>query len=74
MVTRANQLKKAREDFFLGKEPSPSRPQSLPLKSEIMAHLKESPTFEKVLISNTITLRPRYRYFSESQTGNGREK
>ena len=48
MVSRANQLKKAREDFFLGKEQSPIRPQSLPLKSDIMANLKESPTSERV--------------------------
>ena len=34
MQLRANQLKKAREDFFLGKEGSPSRPTSLPINPE----------------------------------------
>ena len=60
MISRANQLKKAREDFFLGKESSPgsqpenspsiARPTSLPIKLEKDHSNQGSPTSDKVTI------------------------
>ena len=57
MKSRANQLKKAREDFFWGKESSPghpenspiiSRPTTLPIKAEKGSSVQDSPTSDKV--------------------------
>ena len=59
MMSRANQLKKAREDFFFGKESSPggvqpenspiiSRPTNLPIRSEKGSNLQESPSSDMV--------------------------
>ena len=58
LISRANQLKKAREDFFLGKESSPgsqpenspsiARPTSLPIKLEKDHSNQGSPTSDKV--------------------------
>ena len=63
MMSRANQLKKAREDFFFGKESSPgglqqpenspiiSRPTNLPIRSEKGSNLQDSPTSDKVKVT-----------------------
>ena len=60
MMSRANQLKKAREDFFFGKESSPggvqqpenspiiSRPTNLPIRSEKGSNLQDSHSSDKV--------------------------
>ena len=60
MMSRANQLKKAREDFFFGKESSPcgvqqpesspiiSTPTNLPIRSEKGSNLQDSPSSDKV--------------------------
>ena len=62
MMSRANQLKKAREDFFFGKESSPggvqpenspiiSRPTNLPIRSEKGSNLQDSPSSDKVKVT-----------------------
>ena len=63
MMSRANQLKKAREDFFFGKESSPgsvqqpesspiiSRPTNLPIRSEKGSNLQDSPSLDNVKVT-----------------------
>ena len=57
MLSRANQLKKVREDFFLGKENTEStenstklpRPKSLNINPESLSNLSDSPSSDSMV-------------------------
>merc|ERR1712008_301476 len=83
MVSRANQLKKAREDFFFGKESSPggvqqsenspiiSRPSTLPIRSEKGSNLQDSPSSDKDLSGAPSTRTRQIKRFGGPTRPNG---